>query len=167
MTVTTGISTFGKKSIFDYTRRHLGSKLEGNGDFEIFTDETKRKQDELIVSEISDAVKALTNVENVQKMATTLRATKEGEKVKNAFAAVDELAKTVEIKDAEKESVIQNFLTDGDFTRWGMLNAVTKVANSDDVDYERACELEKIGANIIDLNRAQWTRIATAEKVAA
>ena len=153
--------------IFSTKRIHLGGKLVANGDFEVFSDETKRKQNELIIAEVTDTMKALTNPENVQKMGDALRATKEGAKVENAFAAVDQLAKEVDIRDGEKESVIENFLQDGDFSRWGMINAVTKIANSDKVDYERACELEQIGGSLIDLHTSQWNRIANAEKVAA
>lgn len=159
---------FGRQEIFSYKRNHLGVKLATNGeDFEVFSDETKRKQNELIIAEVSDALTALTNVDNVHKMGCALRATKAGPKVEDAFAAVDQLAKEVDIRDGEKESIISNFLTDGDFSRWGMLNAVTKVANTDVVDYERACELEKIGSQIIDFHTHQWNRIVNAEKIAA
>jgi len=158
---------FGKSEIFNFKRIHLGGKLVADGDFEVFSDETKRKQNELIIAEVTDAMKALTTEENVQKMGDALRATKEGAQVKSAFAAVDQLAKELPIRETEKESIISNFLTDGDFTRWGMINAVTKVANAEDVDYERACELEQIGSSLIDLQQAQWNRIANAVSVAA
>jgi hypothetical protein len=154
---------FGREEIFSFNRRHIGSRLVGNGDFELFTDETKRKQNEVIIAELTDSMKALTDEENVRKMGDALRATKEGTQVKDAFGAVDQLAKEVSIRDAEKQDIISNLLTDGDFSRWGMLNAVTKVANTEKVDYERACELENIGAQIIDMQMNQWNRIAVAE----
>jgi len=154
---------FGMTEIFSTKRIHLGGKLVANGEFEVFSDETKRKQNELIIAEVTDTMTALTNPENVQKMGDALRATKEGTQVKNAFAAVDQLAKEVPVRDSEKESIIENLLSDGDMTRWGMLNAVTKVANTDAVDYERACELENIGGQLLDMQMSQWNRIAVAE----
>jgi len=158
---------FGKTGIFKTKRIHLGGELIANGDFEVFSDETKRKQNELIIAEVNDALTALTNPENVTKMGDALRDTKDTIIVEDAFAGVDQLAKQVDIREDEKKSVISNFLQDGDFTKWGLLNAVTKIANSDEVDYERACELEQIGSEIIDLNTAQWQRIALAQPVAA
>ena len=158
---------YGTENIFNYKRNHIGSKLEANGEFEVFSDETKRKQNELIIAEVTDAMKALTNEENVVKMGDALRATKEGTQVDDAFAAVNQLAKEVDIRDGEKEDIIGNLLMDGDFSRWGMLNAVTKIANAEEVEYERACELENIGSQLIDMQLAQWNRIATAERVAA
>jgi hypothetical protein len=159
---------YGTEEIFSYKRNHIGSRLEGNEGFEVFSDETKRKQNELIIAEVTDSMKALTNIENVQKMGDKLRNIKlYGERVGDAFAAVDQLAKEVDIRDGEKENIIGNLLSDGDFSQWGMVNAVTKVANTDAVDYERACELENIGSQLIDLHTSQWNRIANAEKVAA
>lgn len=158
---------YGQESIFKYNRRHIGGKLESNGDFELFSDETKRKQNELIVAELVDSMSALTDPANVRKMGDALRATKEGPQVQDAFAAVDQLAKEVDIRDGEKQDIITNLLTDGDFTRWGMLNAVTKVANTDAVDYDRACELENIGAQIIDMQMRTWNRVAEAVPAAA
>ena len=154
---------YGTEEIFSYKRNHIGGKLEGGTDFEVFSDETKRKQNELIIAEITDAMQALTAPENVQKVGDRLRALKDGETVKDTFAAVDQLAKEVDIRDGEKQSIISNLLEDGDFTQWGMVNAVTKVANTDAVDYERACELENIGSQLIDMQMRQWNRVALAE----
>jgi hypothetical protein len=154
---------YGTEEIFSYKRNHIGGRLEGDESFRVFSDDTKRKQNELIIAEITDAMQALTNRENVQKMGDKLRALKQGEQVSDAFAAVDQLAKEVDIRDGEKQDIISNLLSDGDFTRWGMLNAVTKVANTDAVDYERACELENIGSQIIDMQFQQWNRVALAE----
>jgi hypothetical protein len=153
---------YGIQEIFSYKRNHIGTRLEANGDFEVFSDETKRKQNELIIAEVTDAMKALTSVENVQKMGDSLRDTKDSIVVEDAFGAVEQLAQEVDIRDSEKQDIITNLLTDGDFTKWGMLNAVTKVANTDAVDYGRACELENIGGQLIDMQMNQWNRIALA-----
>lgn len=154
---------YGTEEIFSYKRNHIGGKLEGTEGFEVFSDDTKRKQNELIIAEVTDAMKALTSEANVQKMGDKLRETKDTIVVENAFGAVDQLAKEVDIRDGEKQSIIANLLSDGDFTKWGMLNAVTKVANTDAVDYGRACELENIGSQLIDMQMTQWNRIALAE----
>ena len=154
---------YGTEEIFSYKRNHIGGKLEGDSSFRVFSDETKRKQNELIIAEITDAMDALTNVENVQAMGNKMRSLRNGEEVRDAFAAVDQLAKEVDIRDGEKQDIISNLLSDGDFSQWGMVNAVTKVANTEAVDYERACELETIGSQIIDLRQNQWERVALSQ----
>jgi hypothetical protein len=47
-----------------------------------------------------------------------------------------------------------------------MVSAVTEQANKDEVTYERACELENIGAQLLQFNIKQWGKVAQAEKVA-
>lgn len=159
---------FGMENVFKYKRNHVGGKLTTiSDDFEVFTDDTRRKQNELIVAELTDTFGALTNTDNVQKMGDALRAASQTSEVKDSFAAVDTLAREVDLRDSEKQGVLENLLRDGDLTKWGMLNAVTKLANSDEVPYERACELESVGNDILNLSFRQWARIADAEKVAA
>ena len=60
---------YGSESIFKYKRRHVGSRLEGNGNFEVFTDETKRKQNELIIAELVDSMEAGDTYVNVHSIA--------------------------------------------------------------------------------------------------
>jgi hypothetical protein len=158
---------FGMMEAFNFSRRHVGGKLIEGVDFEVFSDETKRKQQEVVFAEVTDTLRTLSSPEKAQAMAAKLRATKDGEQVKDAFAAVDVLAKELPILDGEKQGILESLIRDGDYTRWGMLNAVTEQANRDDISYERACEFEEFGAKLIDLTNAQWKRIALAEKVAA
>ena len=158
---------WGGESAFTFSRNHVGGKLMEGDDFEIFSDETRRKQDEVILSEVADAFTTMVNPERVRVIGERLRAVKNGEKVGDAFAAVDTAARELDVREGEKQSILTTFLKDGDFSQWGMVNAVTELANSDDVSYERACELENIGAQILQFNQAQWHKIATAEKVAA
>ena len=158
---------WGTEDAFAFSRNHVGGKLTEGQDFEIFTDETKRKQDEVIIAEVSDAMKTMVNPDRVRAMGERLRAIKNGEQVQDAFAAVDALAQEIDIRENEKESILGNFLKDGDFSQWGMVNAVTEMANAEDVSYERATEIENFGAQIIQMNAQRWTKVATAEKIAA
>jgi len=158
---------WGVEDAFSFSRNHVGGKLIEGQDFEVFTDETKKKQDEVIIAEVNDAMQTMVNPDRVRAMGERLRAIKNGEQVQDAFAAVDALAKEVDLRESEKESILTNFLKDGDFSQWGMTNAVTELANEDDVSYERATELETVGAQIIQMNAQRWLKVATAEKVAA
>lgn len=158
---------WGMEDAFSFSRNHIGGKLVEGQDFEVFSDETKRKQDEVIIAELTDALGTMTNPDRVRAMGERLRALKSGETVQDAFAAVDALAKEVDIREGEKQGILSSLLRDQDFTQWGVLNAVTEQANSDEVSYERACEIEQLGNQIAKLNTQRWHRIATAEKVAA
>lgn len=158
---------WGMEDAFSFSRNHIGGKLMEGQNFEVFSDETKRKQDEVIIAEMTDALTTMTNPERVRAMGERLRALKSGEAVQDAFAAVDALAKEVDIREGEKQGILSSLLRDQDFTQWGVLNAVTEQANVETVSYERACEIEQLGNQIAKLNTQRWHRIATAEKVAA
>ncbi len=154
---------WGVETAFKFSRNHIGGRLIEGVDFEVFTDETKRKQDEVIMAEVADALAAMVDPERVRAMGERLHAIKDGEKAGKPVAAVEAIAEVVELTENEQASVLETFLKDGDYSQWGMVSAVTEVANTG--DYARACELETIGAKIIDLDLNQWAKIARAEPV--
>ena len=59
------------------------------------------------------------------------------------------------------ESALAQLAKGGDLTRWGLSNAITRIA-SDAVNYDRAVELEKVGGAIALLDETNWTQIASA-----
>ena len=158
---------FGTEEAFSFSRNHIGGKLTEGQDFEIFSDSTQRKQDELIISEVTDALRTISDIRRVTIMGDRLRQIKSGDKVSDAFAAVDTLAREIGIRENEKETVLESFIKDQDYSQWGMMNAVTQLANSESTSYERAQEIELLGSKIIKLNPSQWSRVAEAVPIAA
>lgn len=158
---------WGVEDAFSFSRNHVGGQLVEGQDFEVFSDETKRKQDELIISEMNDALSTMVDPVRVKAMGDRLRAIKQGETVQDTFAAVDQLAVELEVREGEKQGILESFLADGDFSQWGMVNAITEQANREETTYERACELEELGGSLIQFTAQRWNKIATAEKVAA
>lgn len=158
---------FGRTDAFEFKRAHLGGALiEGEG-FEIMSDQSKKLDDEAILSQVNDVMHAIATPEFVDKMGNKLRALKEGEVIKHPVPAIELLAKDYGFTQAESDQVLQNLIEDRDYSRWGMVNAVTKVANTEIVDYDRASDLEVVGSKLIDITNAQWQRFVQAEPVAA
>jgi len=158
---------FGATEAFSWARNHIGGKLVEGTEIEVFTDETQRLQDLTIIAEITDSIRAMVNPETITTMCNRLREIKTGEKVVDSFGAVDQLAIEVGLREPEKLSVLATLLKDDDFSQWGMVNAVTATANQDDISYERAQELEQVGAKIIEFTPRKWHQVASAEKLAA
>lgn len=158
---------YGKIDAFSFKRTHLGGRLIEGSNFEVISDESRELEDKAIISQVSDVMKSMANPEFAQAMVDRLRETTQTGDVTKPIAAVELAVKELDIREDEKEDILTTFIQDGDFSQWGMASAVTAVANKDETTYERACELENVGANIIDLNRSQWTRFVEAEKVAA
>ena len=157
---------FGKIEAFTFKRTHLGGRLIEGVDFEVLSDESRELEDKAIISQVSDVMKALAKPEFAQKMVDRLRATTETGDVQSPVNAVDMAVKELDLRDDEKESILTTFIEDRDYSQWGLASAITQVANKEAVTYERACELENVGANVIDLNQIQWNRFIQAEKVA-
>jgi hypothetical protein len=63
--------------------------------------------------------------------------------------------------ESEGKSVLKHLIEGGDVSRFGLYNAITRM--SQDVEsYDRATELERIGAQVIELPKADWRVLAEA-----
>ena len=158
---------WGKRDAFSFSRTHRGARLESGDDFVLFSPETQALQKETLAAEFNDALSALVDPANVRRMAEALQRAKASVPVRNGHAAVGHLAKEVDLSESEQEGVLENLLLGGDLSQWGMVNAVTQLANEASVKHERVLELEELGGRIINLPAGEWSRIAHAEKHAA
>lgn len=154
---------FGKTDAFEFRRSHLGGKLIEGNNFEIMSDRSKKLEDEAIMSQLTDVMSAIGDPEFSRQMGDKLRSINTGEPIQNPVPAIELLAKEVGLTQKEQDKALENLIADQNYTQWGAVNAVTKIANSESVDYDRACELEEIGAKLIDITNAQWRRFARAE----
>lgn len=144
---------------------HVGSRL-GIDNGMLLSNDTMRKEDELIVSAARDVLTKLASPEFTQELGKRLRELKGTAAVKSAQAACEHVCKELRMTEGESASVLESFIKDQDYSQWGMVNAVTEVANKTD-DYNRASKIEELGNNIIQLNASQWNRVANLELIAA
>lgn len=141
---------------------HVGRRAEiEDGSFEIFSDETLAADDKALMLKMRDVVRAAMNQEMFDKQLEALRESTKTEKMHNPVASVEVLAKRMQLNESESSSVLRNIIEYGDLTKYGMLNAVTSVANEHD-SYDRAIELEAMGGKVLTLNRKDWKEIAEA-----
>jgi hypothetical protein len=156
---------FGKTDAFEYRRTHLGGTLIEGADFEVLSDKSKKLEDETILSQVTDVMHAIASPEFVDTMGNKLRALRVGSTIANPVPAIQVLAKDHGFTQIESDEVLKNLIEDRDYSRWGVVNAVTKVANSEVVNYDRASDLEVVGSKLIDITNANWQRICEAELV--
>lgn len=156
--------TFGNiDNALDFKRSHLGGRLVEGAEFSIVSDETRMQEDQLLISQTTDILKAIASPEFSQSMGDTLRAAASSEKVVNPEAAVEAVAKELGLRESERSGVLESFIKDQDYTLWGMANAVTEQANNADVvSYDRASEIEEIGGKILGMGHSAWGRFAQA-----
>ena len=63
-----------------------------------------------------------------------------------------------DIKKDEKEGVMDHLYRRGDYTLYGLSNAITEMSQTVD-DYDRASELEEVGYKVLNMSRTQWKRM--------
>ena len=153
---------------YGVTKKHVGRNyITGDdGAYELFSDETRRLSDRALIAQIGDVVKTSVNEAKfalvVDRFAETLKRPIEGDPVK----ATEILAKQVSLNEMERVSVLQHLISGGTLTQYGLINAVTATAQSNDLSYDRATQLEAIGGKMIDMPVSDWRSIATAGKAA-
>lgn len=143
---------------------HVGARAEAaEGSYEIFTEETVKADDKALMLKVRDVVRASMDQAVLDDSIIRLRAAAAPEtEVEDPVKAVEALAKKTGLLEKESKSVLKNLIKDGDLTKYGLAQAVTAVANTDVVDYDRAVELQTLGGKLIDLPKSQYEVIRTA-----
>ena len=126
-----------------FRRVHLGSKLDA-GEI-VWSDRTREKNRDLIVSQVSDAVKTYLSADYLGVMIEKIAQLKEIE-LKYPIDAVQNVCKTLGVGEEDKSEILKYFLEDGDHRASGILNAVTRQTQKMDLDL--AFEIE---GNVVDL----------------
>ena len=153
---------FGSGDMFDFSRRHLGARIAGGANSIVLQDDTIEAENVVIAKSIRDTMQAASSDIYFQGVLKELREATEGEIITDPETAIQVLAKEMSLTDTERKSALINLIEDRDLSRYGALNAVTKIANSEAVSYERASELEQVGSKILQMKPAQWNKIAVA-----
>ena len=147
------------KSDAGIRRRHLGARAERDG--VIYQQDTIQAAAEAALLECRDAVRTFSSPDYFAKQVADMQKAADSKPVERPARAVVVLAKVVGLTDGESESVLERFIRGGDYSKWGMLNAVTNLANDAD-EYQRATELEQLGGQILNMTIPQWEKVAVA-----
>jgi len=157
------LGTYGEKAL---RRAHVGGRHELVSDELVskLSDDTRRKMDSALWSQVRDVIKlgfaegefnALCDkVEGAQAD----RIEKDADVVKVVKVAGQKLG----LREGEQKGVLQCLIEGGDLSRCGLHNAITKFSQEDALSYDRATELERIGAQVIELPKNDWNVIARA-----
>jgi hypothetical protein len=139
---------------------HVGRRIEDET-YEIFADDTLAADDHAFFLKVRDAVRASLDQARFEQIVASLRETTEGPKVADPVAASEVLANSYDLTKEEGRSVLLRLAQGGDFSRWGMVNAVTAAAKSADT-FERQAEMELVGGALVAATPREWTKIAAA-----
>lgn len=142
-----------------YKRRHLGARVQSDG--VIYQQDTITAASQAALLQCRDAVTTFADPAYFEGQLQQMREATEGPRVERPAKAVEVLAKAVGLTGDESDSILERLIREQDYSRWGMLNAVTNLAN-DVESYDRASELENIGGQILTMQLRDWQRVAVA-----
>lgn len=127
-----------------YKRMHMGSKMEEYS-FIKWSEETRRLDTELILSQVKDAVKTFCSPEYLGKQIARLEE-EGGIKLEHPIDAVKNVSRFLEIPEERINTVLGYFMEGGDTRRFGISQALTYYAHHDaDADTQYQLETQAIG----------------------
>lgn len=143
-------------------KHHLGRAAGDDAVREYLTDEAREADDKATWLKLRDLTRAAVSdalfSDQLEKMREAAGMVIESNKLDKV---IDVTAKRIDLGEAEKDSVLRHLIEGGDLSKWGLANAVTRMAQ-DVESYDRSTELEAIGSKIIELPKADWHAISTA-----
>lgn len=132
-----------------YARTHLGAKM--GEDVVEWSQDTKRKNLELVISQIKDAVRTFASDKYLGRVLAEIAKANEHEYA-DPGAAVEAVAEDFGYTDERKARILSNFIKGGITTGWGLSQAVTYAAH-EVADGDDAFEVERAGSEIITNHR--------------
>ena len=140
---------------------HLGRAAADTPDaYELFSDETLEADNTAFFLKVQDLVRDAVDRTKFERLVEQMRETTERQIEGNPVKAVEVLSNKFKLQQSESSGVLQHLIRGGDLSQWGLLNAVTRMAQ-DVESYDRATELEELGSAVMTLPAKQWKQLAT------
>ena len=117
-------------------RNHVGRRIESGEDYSVYSDDTLKADDRALSLKIRDSIRALAQPQRFARILAEMRHAAMQQPVCNPIAAVAELGKVYPVTQGERDSILTHLIRGGDYSKWGMVNAITETAN-DHPSYDR------------------------------
>ncbi|MBU1082549.1 MAG: DUF932 domain-containing protein [Spirochaetes bacterium] len=140
---------------------HVGKASSDDGLFNMYKDETRQLDDLTFWHKVRDVVEATLTRDKFEEMVEKLRLSTEERIEGNPIKAVEEVGKRFLLNEDERGGVIRHLIEGADLSRYGVMNALTRMSQDID-DYDRAVEFERFGGEVIELPKSDWKVIASA-----
>lgn len=122
-------------------RVHLGGRMEEG--LIKWSEDTTRKQVELVTAQAGDAARTFCDIDYITKVISEVEEAA-GVEVAKPTEVITQVCKTLKFTDDEAEGILGHFITGGQMTAGGVLNAVTSFAQTVP-DPDRGAEIEDAG----------------------
>lgn len=142
------------------TRRyHIGRGNQAGEDYSLYSTETLAADDRALMLKVQDTVRAVIDKVCFDKVVSMMRDARSAAITTNNIPRMVELTAT-DYGMTKKESggILDHLIRGGDFTLYGLANAVTRTAQ-DVESYDRSTEMESIGYSILGMSRSRWNQL--------
>lgn len=154
------VCTNGMVMHSNYCKTHLGVAIDDQDQaLDFYSDQTIKADDLAVQAKLRDAIRGMLSQEHIDEMLYTMRAAVNTEEVQSPKQAVEDLGKKLGMSEVEQDSILFHLARDGDLTKWGMANAVTRTAE-DLSSYDRATEFEEFGYTVLKMSNREWSQMA-------
>ncbi len=149
------------------TKYHIGKSASESQAYELYSDAKRNMDAKAFFMKVVDLIEGSLRKDVFEA---------EVDKIKRAMNDnIDEKAepeKVIELSmkatgisgEGKKKSILSALASGNDgagYTRWGMVNSFTRVAQDESISYEESIELERAGGKILELSPASWKHIAS------
>jgi len=138
-----------------HTGRRIGDEIQ---DYNIFADDTIKAELDSFRKRLRDIFKAVIKDVFFAKMVDKMKVAA-GDIVDDPVETLGNITRRYRFTQAEEKMVLNNYIAEGDSTRWGIANSITALAH-DIEDRDRQHDVERIGYDIISLNQSQWKELS-------
>lgn len=145
-------------------RAHIGgSYLDGEEGWIALSSATQMLKTRAMVAELAEYLEAMASPFMFEKTLSTLRDVADQELPAEPTLVVESLAARYSLAKPEMESALIALAESKDYSRWGLANAVTVLAN-DSQSYDRAVDLETLGGRIMQMTQKEYGDLARMPK---
>lgn len=135
---------------------HLGRKI--SEEF-LYSDETRRLENELVFRKVKDMIRSIFSPETFEKIVSRLMEATEV-RVMEPERAVKNVVARYGLTEERKEEILKGFIDGGDSSKYGLIQAVTHAAQSEEDPHEFT-RLEAIGGEILDMDEENFHELVS------
>jgi hypothetical protein len=142
---------------------HRTGRIEMDGDI-VVSSSTRRAQIAAALAELGDMIDTVTTPERLENLSRVIEHAAEAPEVKTerALHAVQRIAKTELLTEAESKAVYAAFLRGNDLGQFGMSQAICSHDVAQVLSFDRATHLETVAGKVLTMARGDWSRLAMA-----
>lgn len=144
-----------------FKRHHLGRSIDIDEDVrELLSNEAQRADARAIFLKLRDVFKAMFDRARfeayIRKVGST---TQDIFDVERMDKVIDLTVRELDLPEPSKQGILTALIKGGDFSRYGLMNAITFMAHEEE-DAEQAIAFERAGGQVVELAAGKWKRIS-------